>query len=116
MFIHGSRDAEFNPCADVIFIGERYQELSYPVPLRTVLERNDKARGMGRIYQRLCSVCDRRNYIQTGCGCCPNIGAAAMLVSLVVVPVVSLLTAKMPQERLDSLFAKTEARQLEIET
>jgi hypothetical protein len=39
-----------------------------------------------------------------------------MLVSLVVVPVVSLLTAKMPQERLDSLFAKTEARQLEIET
>ena len=49
-------------------------------------------------------------------GAAPNIGAAAMLVSLVVVPVVSLLTAKMPQERLDSLFAKTEARQLEIET
>lgn len=37
----------------------------------------------------------------------PNIGAVAMLVSLIVVPVVSLLTAKMPEKHLDKVFGES---------
>lgn len=49
-------------------------------------------------------------------GVAPNIGAVAMAVSLAVVPVVSLLTAKMPQKQLDKAFGKTKAGSLEMET
>ena len=45
----------------------------------------------------------------------PNIGAVAMLVSLAVVPAVSLVTAKMPQKQLDRAFGKTDAGKLEME-
>ena len=41
-----------------------------------------------------------------------NIGAVAMVVSLVIVPVVSLVTAKMPRKQLDEIFDKVEAERL----
>jgi SSS family solute:Na+ symporter/sodium/proline symporter len=34
----------------------------------------------------------------------PNIGAVSMLVSLAVVPLVSMVTAKFPQKHIDSIF------------
>lgn len=45
----------------------------------------------------------------------PNIGAVAMLASLAVVPVVSLLTAKMPEKHLDKVFGETGGANVEIE-
>ncbi len=48
-------------------------------------------------------------------GKAPNIGAIAMVVSLIVVPVVSLLTAKMPQKHIEKVFGKKESAKLELE-
>ncbi len=48
-------------------------------------------------------------------GKAPNIGAIAMVVSLIVVPVVSLLTAKMPQEHVERVFGERESGKLELE-
>lgn len=45
----------------------------------------------------------------------PNIGAVAMLVSLAVVPVVSLITAKLPEKHIDKVFAGENAGNLEIQ-
>jgi len=46
----------------------------------------------------------------------PNIGAVAMLASLVVVPVVSHLTAKLPEEQLDKVFnGKLDDSQLSLD-
>jgi hypothetical protein len=38
-----------------------------------------------------------------------------MVVSLIVVPVVSLLTAKMPQKHIEKVFGKKESAKLELE-
>ncbi|MCX7843154.1 MAG: sodium:solute symporter family protein [Clostridia bacterium] len=47
----------------------------------------------------------------------PNIGAVAMLVSLVVVPIVSFITSKLPQAHLDKVFGGTLSKQeLDLET
>ncbi len=48
-------------------------------------------------------------------GKAPNIGAIAMVVSLLVVPAVSLLTAKLPQKHIDRVFKKTKGCELEVE-
>lgn len=49
-------------------------------------------------------------------GKAPNIGAIAMVVSLIVVPAVSLLTAKMPQKHIARIFGEKEGVKLEPET
>jgi len=46
----------------------------------------------------------------------PNIGAVAMVASLIIVPVVSLITEKMPQKRIDEIFGKTKKVKLNPET
>lgn len=48
-------------------------------------------------------------------GVAPNIGAVAMAVSLIIVPVVSLLTAKMPQKHIDKVFNGAEGVKVEAE-
>lgn len=50
-------------------------------------------------------------------GTAPNIGAIAMLVSLITVPVVSLLTAKLPEKHVEKVFGNTaDAASIEVET
>jgi SSS family solute:Na+ symporter len=49
-------------------------------------------------------------------GKAPNIGAIAMIVSLAVVPVVSLITAKMPQNHVAKVFGEKERTELKLET
>lgn len=48
-------------------------------------------------------------------GMAPNIGAVAMLTSLVVVPVVSLLTSKLPANHVEKIFGKNETGNVKIE-
>lgn len=48
-------------------------------------------------------------------GMAPNTGAAAMLASLVVVPVVSLISAKLPEKHIEKVFGDKKAGNLEIE-
>lgn len=48
-------------------------------------------------------------------GMAPNIGAVAMLTSLVVVPVVSLLTSKLPANHVEKIFGKKEDGNMKIE-
>jgi SSS family solute:Na+ symporter len=48
-------------------------------------------------------------------GTAPNIGAVAMVVSLVVVPVVSLLTARMPQKKTSKVSDNVAGQKLELE-
>jgi SSS family solute:Na+ symporter/sodium/proline symporter len=45
----------------------------------------------------------------------PNIGAVAMLASLVVVPVVSLLSAKMPSKHIEKVFGENKAVNTSVE-
>jgi SSS family solute:Na+ symporter len=49
-------------------------------------------------------------------GKAPNIGAVAMIVSLLVVPAVSLLTEKLPQKHVAKVFGDKESPSLELET
>lgn len=48
-------------------------------------------------------------------GVAPNIGAVAMIASLVIVPVVSLLTAKMPNAHIEKVFGSNNNANLKIE-
>jgi SSS family solute:Na+ symporter len=45
----------------------------------------------------------------------PNIGAVAMAVSLIIVPAVSLLTAKMPQKHIDRVFGRADGSNMKAE-
>lgn len=45
----------------------------------------------------------------------PNIGAVAMIASLIAVPIVSLLTAKLPEKHVEKVFEDSSAMELELE-
>lgn len=45
----------------------------------------------------------------------PNIGAVAMAASLIAVPIVSLLTAKLPEKHVEKVFEDSSAMELELE-
>lgn len=48
-------------------------------------------------------------------GMAPNIGAVAMLLSLVVVPVVSLISSKLPEKHIEKVFGDNKRGKLELE-
>jgi len=62
----------------------------------------------GMIVGFLCSVGGSMIF---GLKNAPNVGAAAMLISLIVVPVVSLFTAKLPNAHINMIYGEEDSKQ-----